>query len=110
VGEDRIDHTPKDEQVRIKMGDAFDVVGSRKQTDWDELGRCTSESEWEIELRNHKDTAQEVEVWEPIGGDWTILSSSHKHTKRDAFTFTFDVSVPANGKTKITYRVRVKWC
>jgi hypothetical protein len=110
VGEDRIDHTPKDEKVRIKMGDAFDVVGSRKQTDWDELGRCTSESEWEIELRNHKDTAQDVEVWEPIGGDWTMLSSSHEHTKQDAFTFTFDVSVPANGKTKITYRVRVKWC
>jgi hypothetical protein len=110
VGEDRIDHTPKDEKVRIKMGEAFDVVGSRKQTDWDELGGCSSESEWEVELRNHKDQAQAVQVWEPVGGNWTILSSSHKHTKQDAFTFTFDVNVPANGKTKITYRVRIRWC
>ena len=110
IGEDQIDHTPKDERIRIKMGDAFDVVGDRKQTEWKELGSCASESAWEIELRNHKNTAADVEVWEPIGGDWTILQSSHPSTKKDASTFTFDVNVPANGKTKITYRVRVRWC
>ncbi|MBK7584970.1 MAG: DUF4139 domain-containing protein [Myxococcales bacterium] len=110
IGEDRIDHTPRDEKVRIKMGEAFDVVGDRKQMSWKTLGTCTSESTWEIELRNHKDASTRVEVYEPIGGDWTILESTHKHDKKDAFTFTFDVEVPANGKTKIKYRVRVKWC
>ncbi|MBK7584971.1 MAG: DUF4139 domain-containing protein [Myxococcales bacterium] len=110
IGEDRIDHTPRDEKVRIKMGEAFDVVGDRKQMEWRTLGSCTSESTWEIELRNHKDKATRVEVYEPIGGDWTILESTHKHDKKDAFTFTFDVNVPGNGKTKIKYRVRVKWC
>ncbi|MBI4954426.1 MAG: DUF4139 domain-containing protein [Myxococcales bacterium] len=110
VGEDRIDHTPKDEKVRIKMGEAFDVVGSRKQTEWRALGSCTSESAWEIELRNHKDTEAAVEVWEPIGGDWKLLEQSHPSVKKDASTFTFEVKVPANGKTTITYRVRVRWC
>ncbi|HMR07792.1 MAG TPA: hypothetical protein PKA88_18550, partial [Polyangiaceae bacterium] len=110
IGEDSIDHTPRDERVRIKMGEAFDVVGDRKQMSWRAFGSCTSESEWEIELRNHKGSAEQVEVFEPIGGDWTVLESTHPHKKKDAFTFTFDVKVPSRGKTKIKYRVRVRWC
>ncbi|MFO0567647.1 MAG: DUF4139 domain-containing protein [Polyangiaceae bacterium] len=110
IGEDHIDHTPRDERVRVKMGDAFDVVGDRRQMEWRTLGSCSSESTWEIELRNHKDKATRVEVYEPVGGEWTIVESTHKHQKKDAFTFTFDVEVPANGKTKVKYKVRVKWC
>ncbi len=110
VGEDAIDHTPRDEKLRVKMGDAFDVVGDRKQTEWHELGTCASESTWEIEIRNHKDTAVEVEDYEPVGGDWTILSSSQPAEKKDASTFTFTIKVPARGSTKVTYKVRVKWC
>ena len=110
IGEDRIDHTPRDEKLRIKMGEAFDVVGDRKQMDYRRFGSCSSESEWEVELRNHKDQATQVQVFEPIGGDWTMVKSSHRHKKEDAFTFSFDVKVPANGKTKITYRVRIRWC
>ena len=110
VGEDQIDHTPRDEKLRIKMGEAFDVVGDRKQLEWRALGSCTSESRWEIELRNHKDTAVEVEDYEPIGGDWTILESSIPYDKKDAGTFTFNVKVPARGKTKVSYRVRLRYC
>lgn len=110
VGEDAIDHTPRDEKFRVKMGESFDVVGDRKQTEWRELGTCTAESAWEVEIRNHKDTAIAVEDYEPIGGDWTIVSSSQAAEKKDANTFTFNVNVPARGKTKLTYRVRVKWC
>jgi len=110
VGEDAIEHTPRDEKLRVKMGDAFDVVGDRKQTEWRELGSCSSESAWEIELRNHKDSAVEVEVYEPIGGDWTIISSSQAAEKKDANTFVFSVKVPARGQTKVNYKVRVKWC
>ena len=110
VGEDQIDHTPRDEKIRVKMGEAFDVVGDRKQTEWRVLGSCTSESRWEIELRNHKDTAVEVEDFEPIGGDWTMLESSLPYDKKDAGTFTFTVKVPARGKTKVTYRVRLRYC
>jgi hypothetical protein len=110
VGEDQIDHTPRDEKIRVKMGEAFDVVGDRKQMEWKALGSCTSESRWEVELRNHKDTAVEVEDYEPIGGDWTILESSLPYEKKDAGTFTFNVKVPARGKAKLTYRVRLRYC
>ncbi len=110
IGEDSIDHTPRDERVRIKMGDAFDVVGDRKQTDYKSLGNCTSESSWEIALRNHKDSAATVQDFEPVGGDWTIVSSSQPAKKEDSSTFSFTTTIPARGAVKITYRVRVKWC
>jgi len=110
IGEDAIDHTPRDEKVRIKMGDAFDVVGDRKQMEWRTLGVCVSESAWEIELRNHKDTAAEVEIYEPVGGDWEIIHESMPHVKKDAHTFTFTPTIAPRGHVKITYRVRIHWC
>jgi hypothetical protein len=110
IGEDRIDHTPRDERIRIKMGEAFDVVGDRRQMNFKTLGQCVSESSWEVELRNHKDEDVSVEVFEPVGGDWEILSSSHPAEKLDAHTFKFEVEVPKRGALKIRYRVRVRWC
>ena len=110
IGEDSIDHTPRDEKIRVKMGESFDVVGDRKQMEWKSLGSCSSESAWEISLRNHKDAAESVEVVEPVGGDWEIVSSSHPAHKKDAKTFVFEVQVPARGETKVSYRVRVRWC
>jgi hypothetical protein len=110
VGEDSIDHTPRDERLRVKMGEAFDVVGDRKQTEWHSISSCVSESAWEIELRNHKDTAVEIEDYEPVGGDWTMLASSQPSEKKDSSTFSFTAKIPARGTTKLTYKVRVKWC
>jgi hypothetical protein len=110
VGENAIDHTPRDEKVEIKLGDAFDVVADRKQTEWKALGNCASESAWQLDLRNHKDTAVTVEDIEPASGDWEIVQASHPATKKDAQTFVFEVPVPARGATKITYRVRIRWC
>ncbi len=110
IGEDQIDHTPRDERVRIKMGEAFDVVGDRRQMEWRAVSSCVSESAWEIELRNHKDEQAEVQAWEPVGGDWEILSSSHEATRVDSRTFTFTVQIPARGSATIEYRVRVRWC
>jgi len=110
IGEDAIDHTPRDEKIRVKMGDSFDVVGDRKQTDFKQIASCVDETTWEIALRNHKDVADQVLVNEPIEGDWEILGSSMPYEKKDAHTFTFSPNVPARGETKITYRVRVRWC
>ena len=110
IGEDNIDHTPRDERVRVKMGEAFDVVGDRKQMEWKALGTCVSESAWEISLRNHKDTPVDVEDYEPVGGDWEITQESMPHVKKDASTFTFTPHIPARGTVKITYRVRIRWC
>ncbi len=92
------------------MGEAFDVVGDRRQMDYDVLSSCVVEMDWEIELRNHKDDDVTVQVVEPVGGDWTILSSSHEPARIDAWTFSFDVDVPARGETTVTYRVRARWC
>ena len=110
IGEDRIKHTPKDEEVRLKMGEAFDVVAERRQTDFRQITIHQYESEWEILVKNHKDTAETVRLVEPAGGDWQVISSSHPAVKEDAHTFTFDVVVPKNGETKVTYKVHVKWC
>ncbi|MEW6585530.1 MAG: DUF4139 domain-containing protein [Nitrospirota bacterium] len=109
VGEDSIDHTPKDEKVRVKLGDAFDVVGSRKQMDWKKVAYDTYEASFEISLRNHKKEDVQVKVVEPIPGDWTMLSSSHAHKKTEAFTAEFTVKVPKDKETKITYRVRMRF-
>jgi hypothetical protein len=108
IGEDAIDHTAKDEKVTVKMGEAFDVVGERKQTDFKRIADTVSETAWEIFLRNHKNEPATVRVLEPLPGDWEVLSASHKHEKADAHTLRFDVNIPKNGETKITYRVRVK--
>jgi hypothetical protein len=110
VGEDSIDHTPRDERVHVKAGEAFDVVADRKQMSWSSRGDCSAESAWSVELRNHKDEDVRVEVREPAGGDWQIVSSSHPPVKDDARSFHFDVAVPKQGKTQLTYTVRVRWC
>jgi hypothetical protein len=109
VGEDAIDHTPKDEKVRIKLGDAFDVVASRKQTDWKKIASRIYEAGFEISLRNHKKEDVVVKVIEPIPGDWTMLRSSHRHKKTDAFSAEFNIPVPKDKETKLTYRVRMRF-
>ena len=108
VGEDSIDHTPKDELVKVKMGEAFDVTGKRKQTDFKIISRGVTESSWEITLKNHKTEPVAVRVNEPMPGDWEVLSSSQQYEKVDAHTMRFDVSVPKDGEATITYKVRVK--
>jgi hypothetical protein len=110
VGEDQLDHTPRDEEVKIRLGQAFDVVADRKQLQYTQLFKCVSESELEIEIRNHKDTAEAVEVWEPVSGDWEILRSTHPSRREDSRHFVFDLNVPARGKATVNYRVRVRWC
>jgi hypothetical protein len=109
IGEDVIDHTPRDEKVRVKLGEAFDVVGSRKQTDWKKLASDSYEAAFEITLRNHKQEDVTVKVIEPIPGDWQMVDSSHKYTKNEAFTAEFLVPVEKNGEAKLSYRVRMRW-
>jgi hypothetical protein len=110
VGEDFVDHTPRDEEVEIKLGDSFDVVVDQKQTEYREYSSCVHDSTWEVELRNHKDVAEVVDVEEPVSGDYTIESASHTFIKKDARTFIFTVPVPARGATKLVYRVRTRYC
>jgi hypothetical protein len=112
IGEDAIDHTPKDEDVRVKLGTAFDVVGERRQTDFtvNSKGRVMEEA-FEIKVRNHKEQAVEVIVRENLyrWSKWTLLSQSHPSAKKDARTVEFPVRIPAGGEAVVTYRVRYTW-
>ncbi|HLJ22997.1 MAG TPA: hypothetical protein VKT71_02740 [Candidatus Acidoferrales bacterium] len=109
AGEDHIDHTPKDEDISLHIGNAFDIVAERKQTDYKKLSDRLYEFEYEITLRNHKALPISVEVNEPIGGDWEVISSSYKFTKTAAFAAQFDVPVDKDGTSVLRYRVRVKY-
>ncbi len=111
IGEDKIDHTPKDEDVRVKVGDAFDIVAERrKQTDYRVVvtGHMY-EYAYEIKIRNHKDGPVTVVVNEPIGGDWEMVSSTFKAEKTAAFAAQFQVPVAKDGEATLAYRVRVKY-
>jgi len=107
IGSDRIDHTPKGEVVRLHLGDSFDVTAHKKQTDFHIVDGITFESAYEIVLRNAKNTAQTVLVVEPIPADWTMLQNSAPFTKTSASTASWTLTVPPNGSTTLTYRVRV---
>src|SRR6266446_2506164 len=109
AGEDRIDHTPKDEYVNIHIGNAFDVVAEHKQTDYKRIDTHTWEMEFEVTLRNHKDAPVIVQVNEPIGGDWEMLSSTYKYTKTAAFAAQFIVPVAKDGTSVLKYRIRARW-
>jgi hypothetical protein len=112
VGEDRIDHTAKDETLRLKMGDAFDVVGERKQTDFrvDRGGHWAREA-FEIRVRNHREEEVEVLVAERLyrGVNWTIEARSHDYVKKDSRLVQFPLRVPKDGEAVLTYTVLYTW-
>lgn len=112
VGEDRIDHTPRNETIRLKLGEAFDVTADKKQTDFRKLpkpmkGSNAFESAYEIVLKNAKKERVTVIVQEPIPGEWKIIDSSHPATKAASNTAVWKIDVPAEGKTTLTYRTQV---
>jgi hypothetical protein len=109
IGEDSVDHTPNDEKIRIKIGEAFDVTGARKQTDWKKLASDTYEASFEILLKNHKKEDINVKIIEPVPGEWTILDSTHAFKKTDSSTAEFNVPVLRDSEAKISYRVRMRW-
>ncbi|MEZ5531693.1 MAG: hypothetical protein R3E69_04865 [Steroidobacteraceae bacterium] len=112
IGEDVIDHTPKDEDVRIKLGSAFDVVGERRQVDFSiDTKARTMEEEIEVKVRNHKSEPVDVLVRETLfrWSGWTIVSKSHDYVKEDARTIHFPIRVAKDGESIVRYRVRYHW-
>ena len=109
AGEDRIEHTPKDEKVTLRMGSAFDVIGDRVQKDYRRISGNTHESDYEITLRNHKDSDIVVDVIEPFSGDWRVFDASQEYEQRDARTAIFSVPVAKDGEVTLTYSVRVTY-
>ncbi len=113
VGEDRIDHTPKNEKVRLKLGDSFDITADKKQTDFKRLpnpgkGNTLFESAYEIVLKNAKKEAVTVTVQEPVPADWKMLEENHPHEKATSNTAVWKINVPAEGNATLNYRVQVR--
>jgi hypothetical protein len=109
VGEDSIDHTPKDEKFKIKIGEAFDVMGERVQADYKRLGRNLFEVAFEVSLRNHKNEDIKVFVEEPVPGDWEMLSKTHPYEKVSAHLVRFEVPVAKDKEEKVKYRIRFRY-
>ena len=114
VGEDRIDHTPENEIVRLKLGDAFDLTGTKKQSNFQKIGgdgryNYIYETAFEIKLKNAKTEPVTIKVVEPIPGDWEMLEESHKHKKESSSVSSWEILVPAAGEAVLNYKVRVKF-
>ena len=107
IGENRIGHTPKDEEIKIKIGEAFDIVAERLQTDYRQVSTKLYETEWEITLRNHKQEDVEVGLVESVGSNCKIIKNNHPYEKMDAFNMKFNIKVPKNGEVKVAYRAQV---
>ncbi len=109
IGEDLIDHTPVDENVRIFLGNAFDLVGNRVEKSSKKISYAAREEEYEITLKNHKKEDVKIVVVEHFYGDWKILKHSYPFVKKDARTIEFTIPVPAHGKAILSYTVFRGW-
>jgi hypothetical protein len=109
IGSDNIDHTPRGDTVRLYLGNSFDLVANKRQTDYKVVGTRASESAYRIAITNGKPAPQDVLIVEQIPGDWTIVESSIPYVKTSSNTANWTLRVPANGEAVLTYRARVKW-
>ncbi|HET6160746.1 MAG TPA: DUF4139 domain-containing protein [Dongiaceae bacterium] len=107
VGEDHIDHTPKNEQLDLMLGRAFDVTARGKQVNYERISDNVYENSYEIEVKNAKKEPVTVTVREFVPGDWKMLEESVKHEKVDSSTAEWQVQVPAEGSAKLSYKVRI---
>jgi hypothetical protein len=109
VGEDAIDHTPKNEDVRLTLGQAFDVTARAKETRYEKISDTVYESAYEVELKNAKKEPVTVVLVEDVPGEWKILSESAKHEEVNAHRLRWEVQVPAEGSAKFSYAVRIRY-
>ncbi|MCF8199561.1 MAG: DUF4139 domain-containing protein [Sulfuritalea sp.] len=109
VGEDRIEHTAKNEKLKLRLGEAFDITAERKQTSYRKIADKVVETAFLIDLHNAKDEAVTVRVQEPLPGDWEVLRESHQHTRESSRIASWNVTVPAGGSASLEYSVRATW-
>jgi hypothetical protein len=109
AGEDRIDHTARNEKVKIKIGEAFDVAAERVQTDFKQPETRVNEVTFEVTLRNQKNEDIKVFVEETIPGDWEMISNTHSYEKLQANLIRFIVPVVKGQEAKVRYKVRVRY-
>jgi len=109
VGEDMIDHTTTKEKVKLKIGDAFDIVADEVQTENIQISSKVWEQVFEITFKNRKKEDVVIEVERNLGTNWEILNSSFDYKKKDAFRVTFNVPVKADGESKLTFKIRYRY-
>ena len=110
VGSDQVEHTPKNQPVRLHLGDSFDVTARKRQTSFDHVNGCSVDSSYQIDLSNAKAIVQTVAVVETIPGEWSIVDENVPHRKSSASTATWNVALPADGSSILTYTAHVQWC
>lgn len=108
VGEDSISHTPKNEKVRLTLGEAFDVTVSGKQTKFNRIAEKVYEASYELTFKNARETPVTVAYYQSFPGTWTVTASSIVSSQPNAGQALWNVTVPANGKTDLSYTVRVR--
>jgi hypothetical protein len=106
IGEDRVEHTPQGETLRVELGKSFDVVAERRETGRRRLSDKVGETQVEIKLRNHRPEAVSVAVLEHAAGDWSVTAQSQDFRKKDAGSFEFIVPLAAQGEATLTYTLR----
>ncbi|MBA7564923.1 hypothetical protein ES708_06592 [subsurface metagenome] len=108
IGEDAVDHTPRNEKVRMVLGSAFDIVAEKKIIETRRISQRIREQDIEISLRNRKEEQVVITVSERFYGDWEILKKSHDFIKKDAYTAEFSILVPADAEVIAAYTIRYK--
>ena len=106
LGEDRIEHTPKDEKVSINVGFAFDLTAEQKILNQKRITNNTEEQEFEITLNNRKDEAVTIMTEKKLYGYWEIVSADFEYTKKDANTIQFEQQIEKNGSKTLKFTVR----
>ena len=109
IGEDRVDHTPRDEEIEVFLGEAFDIVGERVVLDRRRITDRVWEYDVKVTARNHKEEPVAITYWDHVWGDWEVLRSSHEYRQKDASTVEFVFPVAADGETVLTYTLRREW-
>lgn len=109
IGEDSINHTARDEKIRLQLGTAFDIAAQRRQIDWRKLAKDTYEAAFEISLRNRTKEDINVKVIEPIPGDWEMIESPLPYKKTSSHLAEFNIPVPKDKEVKLTYRVKMRF-
>ncbi|MEK6954552.1 MAG: DUF4139 domain-containing protein, partial [Candidatus Micrarchaeota archaeon] len=110
LGEDQIEHTPENEKVRLFLGNAFDIVAEKKQTDRKEIGTCSSQFSYSVEIRNHKKENAEVTVLQNVYGESSIVTENFQSVKESSSQFSWKVPVKADSSSTLTYTLLQRYC
>lgn len=109
LGEDSIEHTPKEEKLSLNVGRSFDVVAERKRVNFERVSQRVVRETIQVEVRNRKDTAETVHVYERFGGDWKLLAKTDEFVKLDAWTADFVLNLKAGEVRTLEYTVETRW-